>query len=96
MGQRELTSLSYVRVKVFSPKGFRSQRREAMAFGVATDGVGRVAIRGEARRACDVTKAPLLLTEWSAKAAIVQQKMGLRALNACNWSSNSTVGTCDC
>ena len=52
------------------------------------------------RRRCPVLrlgvgyKAPLLLTEWGAKPTIVQQGMGLRALNACNGSSNSTVGTC--
>ena len=83
--QNLLTALEHVKVRVFAKVGFAS------AFGVR-----RVAKqwRTAQSKTCDVTKAPLLLTEWGAKAAIVQQKMGLRALNACNGSSNSTVGTC--
>ena len=69
---------SYLRVKVFASKKDSSRSRRRCP--VLRLGVGY--------------KAPLLLTEWGAKPTIVQQGMGLRALNACNGSSISTVGTC--
>ena len=75
MGQRELTALTYVRVKVFASNGFSPDgvRRSATAFGAGTT-------FGAKELSCDVTQSTSVANRMECKSSNSSTENGLEGL----------------